>query len=191
MIARKHSSSSRGRIYKCPMQSQTLQVMGRSNASEHEMRNTGVEEIEVGEILDGYRLECEVPIMVQTRTRCFKVRSFRSSTVRISTVSGTGRPYKLRVNLRSLSNAEIPLEERSFPLYSWSKQGKEEECDTHMEIFVRLKKSFNHFYLHVWVPNPFKVSQCFERRQRCLEYIYECRCGTESINTKSETTYES
>jgi len=131
MIARKHSSS-RGRIYKCPMQSQTLQVMGRSNTSEHEIRNTGVEEIEVGEILDGYRLECEVPIMVQTRTRCFKVRLFRSSTVHISTVSGTGRPYKLRVNLRSWSNAEIPLEERSFPLYSWSKQGKEEECDTHM-----------------------------------------------------------
>ena len=43
--------------------------MGKGNASEHEIRNRRADEMEMGEILDGHRLERQAPGVVQSWTQ--------------------------------------------------------------------------------------------------------------------------
>ena len=63
-IARKQGRSS-FQIHKRTMQGQISQVMGRGYTGEHEMRNRGVEDIKVGEIIDRYRCECQIPRQIR------------------------------------------------------------------------------------------------------------------------------
>jgi hypothetical protein len=52
------------RLFKCAVQSKTLEGMSMSDTSENKMRDASIDEVEVGEDFDGRRLESQIPRVV-------------------------------------------------------------------------------------------------------------------------------
>jgi len=63
VIATEHHGRRTG-ILERPMERKTLQIVRVSNAGEHDMGDARVDEVEVGEVFDGYGLEGAVPGVV-------------------------------------------------------------------------------------------------------------------------------
>jgi hypothetical protein len=75
-----------------------------------------------------------------------------------------------RVNFQSLSNAKTPTAGKFSTLDNdYKEEGRTMQYSHNTqtaEVFVRAEQSLYHINLDIWISNPFKILQCFERRQR-------------------------